>query len=127
MDLKRRISLYLLGVLIGGGVAYHFYGDRLLNAQWTPKERIRQRLASTLVRSTDEATAVLGRFGVSLPEVRDGMPAAQVLLNETQRSGDTLFYRVRNTLNGADFLFVVRVLEDHRRDSTATLMEVWPQ
>ncbi|MCB0787427.1 MAG: hypothetical protein KDB88_07095 [Flavobacteriales bacterium] len=124
MDLRRRIQLYLIGLVIGGALAYLFYGDRLTNAGWTPKERIKLRLGTTLVKASPVAASYLRDHGMPLDSVRLAMREAEVRLKDTRRSGDSLFYEVRVPLQGRPTSMTILVFEDHRRDSTATLWSV---
>ncbi|NUQ16482.1 MAG: hypothetical protein HUU33_14315, partial [Flavobacteriales bacterium] len=57
MTLSRRLLLFAVGLLIGGALAWWSFGERLTNAAWTPRERIKLRVAATLVRSTATAGA----------------------------------------------------------------------
>ncbi|MBP6391997.1 MAG: hypothetical protein KA175_13285 [Flavobacteriales bacterium] len=124
MDIKRRFALYGVGLLIGGAAAYFAFGDRLLNASWTPKERIKLRIAQTLTKATPSAAAALSATGLTLEELRTSVPQAEVILTETRRSGDSLFYQLRAQPAAKPLLLTVQVFEDHRRDSSATLMRI---
>ncbi|MCB0768596.1 MAG: hypothetical protein KDB95_15410, partial [Flavobacteriales bacterium] len=92
MDLKRRLQLYLIGLIIGGFVAYFFYGDRLTNAAWTPEEKIKQRMRSTLLKSTPEAEQQLAAWSIQLSDVRASIAEASVHVRDTKRAGDSLYY-----------------------------------
>ena len=70
MTLTRRLLLYAVGLLIGGGLAWWSFGERLTNAAWTPRERIKLRVAATLVRGTPESLAGLQARGLDLDAVR---------------------------------------------------------
>ncbi|MCB0782462.1 MAG: hypothetical protein KDC03_23485, partial [Flavobacteriales bacterium] len=85
MDLKRRLQLYLTGLIIGGVVAYFFYGDRLTNAAWTPEEKIKQRMRSTLLKSTPEAEQQLAAWSIQLSDVRASIAEASVHVRDTKR------------------------------------------
>lgn len=124
MDIKRRFALYGVGLLIGGVAAYFAFGDRLMNAGWTPKERIKLRIAQTLTKATPAAVAALSAAGLTLEELRTAVPQAEVILAETRRSGDSLFYQLRAQPAAKPLLLTVQVFEDHRRDSSATLMRI---
>ncbi|MCC6399687.1 MAG: hypothetical protein IT227_02910 [Flavobacteriales bacterium] len=124
MTLTRRLLLYAVGLLIGGGLAWWSFGERLTNAAWTPRERIKLRVAATLVRSTPEAGAGLQARGLDLDAVRRAIPRSEVLLPRTRRSGDSLFYTLRTPMDPDTLTLEVQVFEDHRRDSTATLVRV---
>lgn len=124
MTLTRRLLLYAIGLLIGGGLAWWSFGERLTNAAWTPRERIKLRVAATLVRSTDRAGAALAAHGLDLAGVRQAVPHSEVLLPRTRRSGDSLFYTLRTPVGRDTLTLEVQVFEDHRRDSTATLVRV---
>ena len=124
MDLKRRIQLYLVGLIIGGVVAYLFYGQRLTNSAWMPSEKIKQRLQSTLVKASPEAEQQLTARALQLNDVRTSLDAASVKTGDTKHSGDSLFYTVETTLQGKPARLIVVGLRDFDRDSTATLMRI---
>ncbi|MBL8009039.1 MAG: hypothetical protein JNJ64_00410 [Flavobacteriales bacterium] len=124
MTLTRRLLLYAVGLLIGGGLAWWSFGERLTNAAWTPRERIKLRVAATLVRGTPESLAGLQARGLDLDAVRRAIPRSEVLLPRTRRSGDSLFYTLRTPMDPDTLTLEVQVFEDHRRDSTATLVRV---
>lgn len=124
MDLKRRLQLYLVGLLIGGVVAYFFYGDRLTNAAWTPEEKIKQRLRSTLVQSSPEANRQLEERSLGLADIRAALDGATVDLAGTKRTTDTMYYAVDTDLKGQPVRLVVVGLRDFDRDSTATLWRI---
>jgi len=124
MDIKRRFALYGVGVLIGGAAAYFTFGNRLLNASWTPKERIKLRITQTLTKATPAAADALSAEGLTLEQLRSSVPQAEVILAETRRSGDSLFYQLRAQLSNKSLLLTVQVFEDHRKDSSATLMRM---
>lgn len=124
MDLKRRLQLYLVGLIIGGLVAYFFYGERLTNSAWTPSEKIKQRLRSTLVKASPEAEQQLNARSLQLSDVRNSLKEANVELSDTKRSGDSLYYSVETKLHGKEVRLIVVGLRDFDRDSTATLMRI---
>lgn len=124
MDLKRRLQLYLVGLIIGGVVAYFFYGDRLTNSAWTPEEKIKQRLRTTLIKASPEAEQQLATRSIQLSDVRASIEHASVDVGGTKRSGDSLFYTVDTKLQGRDARLVVVGLRDFDSDSTATLWSI---
>ena len=127
MDLKRRLQLYLVGLIIGGVVAYFFYGDRLTNAAWTPEEKIKQRMRSTLVKATPEAEEQLAAWSMQLSDVRASIAEASVPVSETERAGDSLYYTMDTKVLGRDARLVIVGLRDFDRDSTATLWRIEPR
>lgn len=124
MDLKRRLQLYLIGLIIGGVVAYFFYGERLTNSAWTPQEKIKQRLRSTLIKATPEAEGQLQARAIDLSHVRSSLDKASVDLKATIRTDDSLYYAVDTKLHDQDVRLVVVGLRDFDRDSTATLWRI---
>ena len=100
MDLQRRLTLYLFGLLIGGGMAYWIYGQRLTSGAWLPENKTKQRLESTLLRSTPAADKDLATWPADL---------------------ESIYYALDGTVNGRDARFVIVGLRDFDRDSTATL------
>ena len=66
MSLQRRLTLYLIGLILGGMMAYKFYGDRVTNGKWLPENKVKQRLTCTLIavlRDFDlDTTATLQRI-----------------------------------------------------------------
>lgn len=124
MDLKRRLQLYLVGLIIGGVVAYFFYGERLTNSAWTPEEKIKQRLRNTLIKASPEAEQQLVTRSLQLSDVRASLEQASVDVSDTKRSGDSLFYTVNTKLHGKDTRLIVVGLRDFDSDSTATLWSI---
>ncbi len=124
MDLKRRLQLYLVGLIIGGVAAYFFYGERLTNSAWTPQEKIKQRLRSTLIKASPEAEQELNARAIDLGQVRASLDRASVSLQETKRTEDTLYYAVDTELKEQAVRLTVVGLRDFDRDSTATLWRI---
>ena len=124
MDLKRRLQLYLVGLIIGGVAAYFFYGERLTNSAWTPQEKIKQRLRSTLIKAWPEAEQELNARAIDLGHVRAALDRASVSLQETKRTEDTLYYAVDTELKEQAVRLTVVGLRDFDRDSTATLWRI---
>ena len=124
MDLKRRLQLYLVGLVIGGGAAYVMMGDRLTNGAWTPEQKIKQRLKSTLLQASPEAEQQLAQRTLSLGDVRTSLDSASVQLSDTKHSGDSIFYTVDTRLKGLGSRLTIVALRDFDRDSTATLWSI---
>lgn len=124
MDLKRRLQLYALGLIIGGLLAYGIYGDRVLNSAWTPSAKVKQRLQSTLIAATPEVQAVLAERQLQLSDVRKALATADIDLSDSERGDDTIFYAVDAVLNGRTSRLTVMALRDFDRDSTATLWRI---
>ncbi len=121
MDLKRRLTLYVFGIILGVGVSYWFYGERLTGGAWLPENKIRQRLQSTLLKASDPAREQMAAWPTDLGTLRTAMPQAQVDLKASERTPDSIHYRLRVPLEGRDALLVVSVLRNPDHDSTATL------
>ncbi|MBL7964589.1 MAG: hypothetical protein JNM31_12195 [Flavobacteriales bacterium] len=124
MDLQRRLKLYLFGLILGGILAWFFYGERLTNAEWTPAERIKLRLSNTLVKATPSALDSLQRWSLGVDELRARSREATVLMDKIQRKGDTLIYTVHYQLASGNYEAHVAVNRDHRADSTAVLLGI---
>lgn len=124
MTLKRRIALYLVGILIGGGLAYIFYGERLTGADWLPDERVKKRLAATLIAARPQAREQLEAWPASLSDLRKAMPSASIDLKNSRRTPDSIYYNVDAEVNGRQAQMVIVVLRDLDRDTTATLWEL---
>ena len=124
MDLKRRIQLYLVGLIIGGGVAYFIYGDRLTNSAWTPEEKLKQRFRSTLVATTPTAEAQLAERALQLGDIRLALDSASVDLSNSRRTDDSIYYAVDTRVKGRDTRLIIVGLRDFDRDSTATLWSI---
>lgn len=124
MDLKRRLQLYLIGLIIGGGAAYFMMGDRLTNGAWTPEQKIKQRLRSTLLSASPQAEQQLAQRAISLGDVRTSLDSASVQLSDTKHSGDSIYYTVDTRLKGQEARLTIVALRDFDRDSTATLWSI---
>jgi len=124
MDLKRRLQLYLVGLLIGGLLSWLFFKQRLTNTAWMPEDRIKLRLESTLVKARPEAVAQMAQWPTVIDSVRGAIPGSEVLFKETRRSGDSLYYTIHASVAGRPALLTVAVLRDHRVDSAATLWDL---
>ncbi|HRH68449.1 MAG TPA: hypothetical protein PLB89_02975 [Flavobacteriales bacterium] len=124
MDLKRRLQLYLVGLIIGGCAAYFMLGDRLTNGAWTPEHKIKQRLRSTLLSASPQAEQQLAERAISLGDVRTSLDSASVQLSATKHSGDSIYYAVDTRLKGQEVRLTVVAMRDFDRDSTATLWSI---
>lgn len=124
MDLKRRIQLYLVGLIIGGGVAYFIYGDRLTNSAWTPEAKIKQRFRSTLLAATPQAEAQLAERALQLGDIRTSLDSSSVDFSASRRTDDSIYYAVEARVDGRDLSLVIVGLRDFDRDSTATLWSI---
>lgn len=80
MDLKRRLQLYLIGLILGGLMAWGFFGNRLSNTAWMPEDRIKLRLKSTLLKAHPNAEAQMARWPTDLNAVRASIDSAEVLI-----------------------------------------------
>lgn len=124
MDLQRRLTLYLIGLIIGGGAAYFFYGERLTSGAWMPEAKLRQRLRNTLVKATPAAQSELDARGFSLSDLRQRMDSARIDLGASVRGDDSLIYMVTTPLRGKELTLRIGTLRDFDRDSTATLLGI---
>lgn len=124
MDFSRRLKLFLFGIIIGSVAAWFIYGEKLMNKGWTPEERIKKRVEATLVKSTASAQQQLTAWPADLSQVKAGVPQSDVLVSETRRRGDSLFYTLEATVAQKRARLVVSVLEHYERDSTATLQSI---
>ncbi len=127
MTLARRIKLYLIGILIGGLGAYAIFGDRLVNSAWTPEEKVKQRLRSTLLQASPSAEKALHSRSWDLGDVRKAMGSADIDFGETVRSGDSIYYAVEAEVRGEEVNMVIVGLRDFDTDSTATLWSLGPR
>ena len=127
MDLQRRLTLYLFGLLIGAGAAYWFYGERLTSGAWLPEQKVKQRLVSTLVRATPAAQQALEAWPAALGDVRTAIATSTVSFQESQRRNDSIYYALDGTVSGRAARFVIVGLRDFDRDSTATLWSISPR
>lgn len=127
MDLKRRLQLYLVGLIIGGTAAYFIFGERLTNSAWTPERKVKQRLRSTLITASPTAMRQLAEWPSDLGAVRLSLDSADVDLGTTRRTDDSIFYAVTTRVAGRPAHLTIGVLRDFDRDSTATLMDLRSQ
>jgi hypothetical protein len=124
MDLKRRLKLYLVGLLLGGVLSWLFFKQRLTNTAWMPEDRIKLRLESTLLKARPEAAAQMAQWPTVIDSVRGAVKDGEVLFKATRRSGDSLYYSINATVAGRPAQLTVAVLRDYRTDSTATLWDL---
>ena len=124
MTLKRRIALYMVGILIGGGLAYMFYGERLTGADWLPDERVKKRLSATLIKSSPKARSQLQAWPAELSDLRQVMHEASIDLKGSRRTPDSIYYSVQAEVKGRQAQMVIVVLRDLDRDTTATLWDL---
>jgi hypothetical protein len=127
MDLQRRLTLYLFGLIIGGALAYWFYGQRLTNAAWIPEERIKLRLRTTLVYATEEAAEQLAAWPATLADLRAAMVDNDVDVSATRRVQDTLYYTVDLTILQRPARLQIWAWANAAQDSTATLVGIVPR
>lgn len=124
MDLRRRLTLYLFGLIIGGIAAYMMYGQRLTNGAWLPEQKVKLRLINTLVKAAPSAQAELEARAIDLQVLREAMPTAQVRFGDSRRTDDSLIYAVDATVGGKPTRLTIGALRDSDRDSTATLLGI---
>lgn len=124
MDLKRRLQLYLVGLVIGGGAAYFIFGERLTNSAWTPEQKVKQRLRSTLVNSSATASDQLAAWPADLKLLRASLDSANIDLGASSRTDDSIYYRVDTRISGRAARMTIGVLRDFDKDSTATLIDL---
>ncbi|MCB9184236.1 MAG: hypothetical protein H6591_09980 [Flavobacteriales bacterium] len=124
MDLQRRLTLYLLGLIIGGGLAYWFYGERLTTSAWLPEEKVKSRLRSTLLKASTAAQNELDARHLDLHALRAGMDSASVDFGASTRGDDSLVYAVKARIDGHDLQLRISAKRDFDRDSVATLLDL---
>ena len=124
MTLQRRLTLYMFGLIIGGGVAYWTYGTRLTGGAWLPEAKVKGRLRSTLLAATPSAQMQLDNRALDLATLRSHMDSASVDFGASRRTDDSLIYAVTARVHGSDLRLRVCALRDFDRDSTATLLEL---
>ncbi|MBK7943953.1 MAG: hypothetical protein IPJ85_00980 [Flavobacteriales bacterium] len=122
MDLQRRLTLYLFGLIIGGALAYWYYGQRLTTSAWLPEAKLKQRLRSTLLKSSPAAQEAMDAEGIALGDLRVRMDSATVDFGESVRGKDSIIYAVTAPFNGRELRLRISALRDFDRDSTATLI-----
>lgn len=126
MGLTRRLTLYLFGLIIGGGVAYLMYGERLTGGAWLPEQKVKLRLINTLIRATPTAQGWLDAHGTTLQTLREAIPTADIRFGDSRRTDDSLIYAVGISLSGKPVHLTIGALRDAEsdRDSTATLLSI---
>lgn len=124
MSLQRRLTLYLFGLVIGGMMAYKFYGDRITNGKWLPENKVKQRLVSTLIKASPEAEQQLAQWSTDLTAVRLSLDSATLDLSASKRTPDSIYYSMRTTVAGRNTRLTIAVLRDFDIDTTATLQRI---
>lgn len=124
MDLQRRLTLYLFGLIIGGGAAYFFYGERLTSGAWMPEAKLKQRLRNTLLKATPAAQRELDARSITLDELRLRMDSARIDFGASTRDAEALTYSVTAPFKGSVLNMRISGQRDFDRDSTATLIEL---
>jgi hypothetical protein len=124
MSLQRRIMLYMAGILIGSLLAYKFYGERITTADWLPEQRVKQRLAATLIAARPPAREQLGQWPAELADVRRAMPQASVDFKASRRTPDSIYYSLETDVNGMPASLTIAVLRHFDNDTTATLWSI---
>lgn len=124
MDLKRRLTLYLFGLIIGSIAAYMMYGQRLTNGAWLPEAKVKLRLINTLTKVAPAAQAELDARAIDLQILREALPKAEVRFTDSRRTSDSLIYAVDLTVNSEPLRLMIGALRDSDRDSTATLLGI---
>lgn len=124
MDLSRRLTLYLFGLILGGLLSYWIYGKRITSGAWLPENKVKQRLESTLLKAAPAAQQELAAWPADLEAVRRAIPTATVSFNESVRSGDSIYYALEGRVADKPARFVIVGLRDFDSDSTATLWQL---
>jgi hypothetical protein len=127
MPFRRRLLLYLFGVVIGLGLAWWFYGARLTSGAWLPEHKVKQRLRSTLIDARPLARAQLAAWPCSLADLRAAMDSADVDLPASRRTPDSIYYAVNARVRGRDAHLTIAVRRDFDTDSTAVLWDLRPR
>lgn len=116
--------MYGIGLLVGIVLSFLFLGDRLTTTSWMPKDRIKDRLSNTLTKASGEVNEQLQSLNITINAVRESMPNADIILGDTERTEDTIFYHVRSTVNEVELDMVIAGLRDFSVDSSATIIEI---
>lgn len=124
MTFGQRLRRYAIGIGIGLVLSYLFLGDRLSNTAWMPKDRVKDRLQSTLVKSLPAAETALSQKNINLEDIRSNIQQADIDLRGSTRTDDSIYYKVDCAVKGNDLKMTIAVLRDFDLDSTATLMEL---
>ena len=124
MSLQRRLTLYLIGLILGGMMAYKFCGDRVTNGKWLPENKVKQRLTSTLIQASPEADEQLAQWSTDLNAVRLSLDSASLDLGASKRTPDSIYYSMRTTVAGRNADLTIAVLRDFDLDTTATLQRI---
>jgi len=124
MSLQRRLTLYLIGLILGGMMAYKFYGDRVTNGKWLPENKVKQRLLSTLIKASPEVALQLAQWSTDLNAVRLSLDSASLDLGASKRTPDSIYYSMRTTVAGRNADLTIAVLRDFDLDTTATLQRI---
>ena len=127
MDFSRRLKLYGLGIIIGGVCSWFIFGQRLLNSGWTPQQPLQQQNEEPLVKASPLAQAQLAAWPAEVNAVREAVAGSEVLLSETRRAGDSLFYTMEAVVKDRPARIVVSVREPYERDTSAVLMRITPR
>jgi hypothetical protein len=114
----------MIGVFLGGLLAYAFYGKRLTSAGWLPEQKVKQRLASTLIDARPVAQNKLDDLGLQLSDLRKNMSASSIDLEKSRRTDDSIYYHVETPIGEVNAELTIAVLRDFDRDSTATLWTI---
>ena len=124
MGLTRRLTLYLFGLIIGGGAAYLMYGERLTGGAWLPEQKVKLRLINTLTKAAPSAQAELDRRSLGLQQLREALPTSDIRFGDSRRTDDSLIYAVDVVLNDVPARLTIGALRNSDRDSTATLLGI---
>ena len=124
MSLQRRLTLYLIGLILGGMMAYKFYGDRVTNGKWLPENKVKQRLTCNLIKASPEADQQLAQWSTDLNAVRLSLDSASLDLGASKRTPDSIFYSMRTIVAGRNADLTIAVLRDFDLDTTATLQRI---
>lgn len=119
MNLSQRFTRYLIGVMIGLGLVFVFFGQRSCT-DWMPNDRVLFRLSETEMIITKKARCELNCQGMDTEDLLHLLRTGNVDFSESETRSTPIIYRVDAVhADKGEYR-----MSFEARDSTSTLIEV---
>ena len=119
MNLSQRFLRYMIGVMIGLGLVFVFFGQRSCT-DWMPNKRVLLRLSETEMIITKKARCEMDCQGLDTEDLLHLLKTGNIDFSDSDTHSTPLIYRVdAEHANKGSYR-----MSFEARDSTSTLIEV---
>jgi len=119
MNLRQRFQRYFIGVVIGLGMVFFFFGNRSCT-DWMPNKRVLKRLSETEMIITKKARCEMDCRGLVNEDLLHLLRTGDVSFKESDAQSEPLIYKVKaEKSDGLEYAMTFEA-----RDSSSTLIVV---